>query len=328
MYIEKEIDKQWLLNRVSDEEIFEHYIGSVIHEKVFNSPLRLDNSPSASIYYSKSGQLRFKDFGTGDNFTAISFVQEMFDLSFSEALKKIATDFGLINDGFSAQIVKSSSIIDKRKKKNLIQFQKKPFTKADLEYWNSYGISENTLKFFDVHSVTAYWLNRTRMPLGKNELCFCYYFPKTTHCKIYKPLKKVKKEKWLSNVNNDEDIQGYWQCDIKNKKPELLILTSSLKEVMLLYEFGIPAMAIHGENSNFNSDFIRHLKKYCKNIKSLYDNDSAGLKAMNNLKELYSIEQIIMPQFECETLKVKDLSDAYKYCDKTKVVEFINSLKS
>ena len=77
---------------------------------------------------------------------------------------------------------------------------------------------------------------------------------------------------------------------------------------MLLREFGIDAMAIHGENSTYDQDFIRHIKKYCKNIMSLYDWDEAGYKASDKLLEKYQIIPIPKPNY----LNCKDLSDCYR----------------
>lgn len=328
MYVEKFITKDWILAKVSQEEIFRYYVGDCVDEKRFCSILRKDNNPSCSLYYSKTNILTYKDFATGESLDCFGLVKELFGLNLQEAIKKIASDFGLFKGEYEANIIKAnSSKIEHAKKKVLIHFQKKPFTQEDLEYWNSYGITETTLNFFDVHSVKTFWINRTKAPLKKNDLCFVYYFPKTTHCKIYKPL-APKKEKWKSNITNEADIQGYYQMDIKTTKPELLILTSSLKEVMLLHEFGIKAMAIHGENSHFNPKFIEHLRRHCKRIYSLYDIDAAGFASMEKLKQDFGIQPIIMPNFECIDKKIKDLTDSYRYCNKEKVVEFIQSIKN
>lgn len=325
MNVEKPVTKEWLFQKVTHEEVFEFYVGKKIHDSSFCSPLREDVNPSCAMYYTKIGVLHMKDFATGESLDCISLVKEMFGLDYFEALKKIASDFGLLQGDFRVDIIKklSGKPLEIAKKKTFIQFQKKPFTKEDLEYWQSYGISENTLKFYDVHSVKLIYINRERFPLKKNTLCFVYYFPKSTHCKVYRPLLE-KKKKWLSNINNDADIQGYYQANIKETKPKLLVLTSSLKEVMVLHEFGIKAMAIHGENSHYNPDFIRHLKKYCEKIVSIYDWDEAGNKAANKLFEDYQIEKISKPDYlNCSENPTKDLSDAYKYCGKEAIERFL-----
>ena len=110
--------------------------------------------------------------------------------------------------------------------------------------------------------------------------------------------------------------------DIKNTKPDLLILTSSLKEVMLLWEHGIKSVAIHGENSTFDKDFIRHIKKYCKNIKSLYDWDEAGEAAAEKLFDLYDIDYFTRPYY----LNCKDISDCYKE-NKEDAIKFLKTIK-
>ena len=87
---------------------------------------------------------------------------------------------------------------------------------------------------------------------------------------------------------------------------------------MLLWEHGIKSVAIHGENSTFDKDFIRHLKKYCKNIKSLYDWDEAGEAAAEKLFDLYDIDYFTRPYY----LNCKDISDCYKENKEDAIIDY------
>lgn len=325
MKIKREVTKTDILEKLTAIDIFQHYLGKEIDTKLFCSPLREDKNPSACLYYSKTNELRFKDFGNGQNLSCIAFVQEMFNLSFPDTIRKIASDFN-IGDNFSAEIVKkkeNNKALSKKPTK-IIDFQPKPFTESDLAYWDSYGIlKEETLKFYNIYSVRQLWVNKTKISIKKGELCFCYYFPKSSHCKILFPTRE-KKLKWIGNVNNFEDIQGYHQCDIKKSKPDILVLTSSLKEVMYLWEQGIYAMAINGENHNFYEDFIKHLRRHCNQIVSLYDWDEVGVEAGEKLLNLYNIEPLKKPGY----LNCKDITDCIKEGQKLEVKKFINYIKS
>ena len=319
MKINKNIDYSTMINEcLDDADILYHYIGH--KDRLFCSPLRTDKNPSCSLYYSSIGKLRFKDHATGDNLSAIGFVQELYKLSYPEAVKKIVADFGLYGEKFNAKPILKEYVKPVKQAVD-IKIVPKKFTDMDLEYWNSFGISFETLKLFNVYSVESLWIKKNPFPIKKNELCFAYYFPKSNHLKIYFPTRS-KGKKWYSNTDNICDVQGYYQMDIKNTKPELLILTSSMKEVMLLWEYGIKSVAIHGEHAAYDKDFIRHVKKYCNTIKSLYDWDEAGYKASERLLVDFDIEPIDKPEY----LNCKDVSDCFKE-NKENTIKFLKTIQ-
>lgn len=324
MRVAKRIDlKEVIDGSVSDLDIFKHYLGNITIGRPFCSVLRKDKNPSCNLYMSKSNTLRYKDHATGDNYSAIGYVQALYNLSYPDALKKIAADFNLSGSEFEVKpILKTfDKQIIVQKQKTDIKITPKKFTEKDLNYWSSYGISYDTLKLFNVYSVDKLWIKKQPMLIKKDELCFAYYFPKSNHLKIYFPERK-KANKWFSNTDNLSDIQGYYQMDIKNTRPAFFVLTSSLKEVMLLWEFGIKSVAIHGENATYDPDFIRHVKKYCTVIKSLYDWDEAGQRAGEKLKAQYNIPIIEKPDY----LTCKDISDCHKESPE-KAREFLNKLR-
>lgn len=58
---------------------------------------------------------------------------------------------------------------------------------------------------------------------------------------------------------------------------DFLVITKSLKDVMTLYEYKIPAIAPCSENIFITESQYDRLKTKYKHILLLYDNDSAGL---------------------------------------------------
>ena len=91
---------------------------------------------------------------------------------------------------------------------------------------------------------------------------------------------------------------------------------------MLLWEYGIKSVAIHGEHAAYDKDFIRHVKKYCINIKSLYDWDEAGYKASERLLVDFDIEPIDKPEY----LNCKDVSDCFKE-NKENTIKFLKTIQ-
>ncbi len=175
---------------------------------------------------------------------------------------------------------------------------------ALMWFWSRLGITENILDAYHVGFATEVWLyisnngSMTDMRWGRSTVedpIFFYHFPESGHVKCYRPLTKDKKAKWISTANNDTDIQGLAQCDIEIRKPRLLVLVKSMKEVLFCRQFGIDAIAFHGENHIPTPEQIAYFRKYCGFLISLYDNDFAGIRGGIFLRNTYNIPNYFIP---------------------------------
>jgi len=77
---------------------------------------------------------------------------------------------------------------------------------------------------------------------------------------------------------------------------DYLVITKSLKDVMALYEFGIPAIAPCSENLFVTEAQYSRLKAKFKRIYLLYDNDLPGVSATRKIHKQY-------PDVKCLLLK-------------------------
>ena len=111
----------------------------------------------------------------------------------------------------------------------------------------------------------------------------------STKFKLYRPLSTTFK--WLAKTNKNV-LWGLTQLPLQGK---LLVITKSLKDVMVLHELGIPAICPNSESTNIPNGM---LKEY---IVSFYDYDNAGIQAALKLDIPYMF-----------LFKSKDLSDYYK----------------
>lgn len=103
-----------------------------------------------------------------------------------------------------------------------------------------------------------------------------------------------------------------------------LVITKSLKDVAVLYEYGITAVAPCSENIFVSDSQYQKLKKKFKNIFLLYDNDEPGLKAAFKIKKQYSdLKVLFLPRHGDS----KDISDYRKAHGYNKTLELINSVK-
>jgi len=316
------ITKDFIFSRLSDKDIIEFYLNTKLqYSNLISSPFREDKNPSFGIKYNGS-KFTAKDFSTNETFDCFTIVQKLYNCNFQEALRIISNDFNLKNKTTKLGYVSEHRVFESinnlssiKPKKNVITIEEQPFTKQDLEYWNIYGIDEDTLKLFNVKSCKYVWLNGSlcRTYNSKNPV-FAYQFNKAY--KIYCPLTNNKKTKWLFS-GNQNDIEGYnkfitnvFTSAVEKYEQsclDTLIITKSLKDVMCLYKLGYQAISLQSEVNTISSKLYEDLKKRgIKNIYIFLDNDKAGIAGTNNIVSAYPDT---IPIFIPDEYGVKDISD-------------------
>lgn len=104
---------------------------------------------------------------------------------------------------------------------------------------------------------------------------------------------------------------------------DILVITKSLKDVMVLHEFGITAIAPCSENTFVTDKQYNKLRNKFKVGVVFFDNDKAGITAMRQLKKKYPELKFIWLPRNTE----KDISDFYKKFGKRKTKEIIEKTK-
>lgn len=282
-----DITKEFLQSKYSDETYFEHYLGFPVTKKLFTSVLRSDKKPTCSFYRNKNGDLIYKDFGTGDNFNFIGLVMEMFNLSYYQAINKIAADFGLIKTDIisvKAEIKESTSkILDTGP--TYIQVTTKSFSKEELDWWNKFGIEQELLDKYKVFSCEHVFINgRLSVSSTPNNYIFGYYFGTDNGrelWKIYMPLRK--KFRFLNNISMDV-LQGYEQLP---ESGPLLVITKSMKDSIVLKRLGIPAVAPNSEVLIISQEQMDEFHKRFKYIVFYWDRDYAGVTNLQKIRKTY-----------------------------------------
>ena len=263
-----------LLKAHSEEEYFSFY-GVSPRKGLFCSPLRGDRNPTCSFYRNRAGVLKFKDFGTGDNFDFVHLVMYRFGCDYNEALKIIAIDFGIIQKEGAVKnvpVFKYNKVEIEPQKTASIQCEIRDFNQVDLDWWGSFGITLPTLKRFKVYAVKNVFLNGDLLcSESLSNPIYGYYFGKKDgieQWKIYFP--KRKKHRFLLNCS---EIQGL------NKIPEngeYIVVTKSYKDVMTLYELKIPAIAPQAESVIISDDVYNKISSRFKYVIFNGDWDRAG----------------------------------------------------
>lgn len=305
------LSKELILSRFSEEQIMEYYLHIPVKKGLFRSPLRRDKKPTCSFYRNRLGTLLFKDFATGQNLNIFGVVQEMFNCDYYEALKIMANDLGIIkNPELHKNPGKINSNFTKLKDKEVakIQVEIKEFSKLELKWWAKYGITPEILKRFDVFSCKHVFLNDTLFAQSQQHCpIYGYYGGKLQENKCIIELWKCyfpkrKEYRFIGNYPAKK-LQGYNKLP---KKGKICVLTKSLKDVMALYAYGIPACAPNSETVIPSKSIINDLTSRFEYVFALWDSDMTGVTFLNKMKRQYpELHCLIIPRH----YNAKDFSD-------------------
>jgi DNA primase len=291
------VTKEDILSKIDEYALLCKYLGDFKLGGIMNSPVRKDKNPSFCVYYSKKlDKLFFTDYGTKESGDAFKLLQLMFNMTLPETLKKIWNE--LDNKQTNQKITKT---YDKayHSASTIIGVVRQPFTDVDLKYWGNYGISQKTLKKFNVSSIRYYLQNNIVKGIYRDD-CPMYCYKIFDKFKIYRPLGN-KYIKWRCNTTAD-DIQGYQQLP---KTAGILIITKSLKDVMVLHEMGLPSITPSSESTKIPKEAVEALKKRFKTILVLYDRDFTGIRYSRKILKEHGFKPMLINK----KYKTKDVSD-------------------
>ena len=250
----------------TEKKIYSNAFAEIKLKKKYHSPFRSDPTPSFEFFINnRSKRLWWKDWGTGETGNCYDFM-----------------------DRWTGDIKpRELKLIEKEKKEppTIVQSDVK-----DMKFWEQFAISKNTLEHFktkQVLSVNGYTHQRSFI-----------YLLKEGRYKIYSPGAATRF--WGTMLKTD--IFGWEQLPETGK---FLVITKSLKDVMVLYEMGITAISFAAESITPDKKTMEELKKRFKHIVLLYDNDKAGIKQAERIGAIHNIKKIYM-----ET--AKDISDCVK----------------
>jgi 5S rRNA maturation endonuclease (ribonuclease M5) len=315
------ITREDILKHLTQEEIYSFYLKEDISSLgVFHSPLREDNIPSFALYFHKFNRniLMFKDFATNDCGDFVVLVMKLFNLSYSDALKKIAYDLGLANFDVNAtkQTIEYTRIVEKEKINLGVKIR--PWLVRDKEYWNSYGIRKSTLEKFNVYPISYIFYNDVAVKAHDYAYAYVEFKDDRVSYKIYQPF-ETKIKKWINNADYTVH-QGYKQLD---KTGELLIITKSLKDVMSIHDcLNISAVGLQSESVMMKDSVMDEYKSRFKQVICLFDNDAAGKKLSTNFSDRFGIPHFFVP----ESPGVTDFSDLVKSIGKEAAIKNVKSL--
>lgn len=325
---------------ISIPELFEKYSEVKILTAVFpeitsipcriQSPFRVDNNPSFSIYLDNDNHIKFKDFGDSDcRGSLLDLLCKKWNCSFYQVFDKILEVMQKQSGSDVTIKPKQVRLMTRKESSELtkIQVAVRPWKDYDLEYWKSYGIEKQWLKYAEIYPISHKIITKKDSETGKTRK---YIFPadKYAYCfierkegnlsiKIYQPY-NTNGFKWCSKM--DSSVVGLW-----TKIPEYgdrVVLCSSMKDALCLAcQCHIPTLCLQGEGYNMSDTAINELKRRYKKIFICYDTDVAGLLDSENLAIKTGFKNVI-PDLGTS----KDLSDYYKSLENKEDFKKLESL--
>ncbi len=307
------LSKEEVLNMINELEVYTFYMGFKPEiNQIYISPLRHDKSPSFNLFWGKNGHLLYKDFGTGNSGDCITFVKELTNTTTSKAISEIL------------ELFTSKKINNPPKKRKLrkiptsttsIDIKILPYNEEGLEFWNKFGIDLKTLNKYEVFQVKSVWINdNLKLTYKKGNPIFAYKL--YDRIKIYQPLDR--EHRFFTNCNVYY-IQGWKQLD-RNK--DTLIITKSLKDVMLLNILGYAAIAPNAESYAIPDNIVTEIKKNFNNIILLYDRDIAGILNTRKIVKNNKFDFRFIPK----KYKCKDITDFYLKYGKDQTIKVLSNL--
>ena len=229
-------------------------------------------------------------------------------MSYREVLKRVWEDLPNIatTTQESGKMKKPKSISNYNEETDL-QCRIRCWKQHDIEYWESFGISLEWLKYADIypisHKIVIKGSNRFTFVADKYAYAYVERKEGKVTLKIYQPFSTTFK--WSNR--HDRSVISLW-----SKIPEtgnIVCVCSSMKDALCLWcNTGIPCVAVQGEGYSMSDTAVNELKRRFNKVFILFDNDEAGLADGIKLAESTGFINRVLPF----NLGGKDVSDIYK----------------
>lgn len=325
-----------ILTQVDETQIVAYYLHLTEIPCLICSPLRSDKHPSFGIYTPDGKEVNYIDFSTREGGRPFNLLSQLWQISVPGVISRVLKDLEHIKRhsvSINTSIVNSTGNNKSNAPKSnlssdtLLQCKIRDWRKHDIEYWKSYGITIEWLKFAEVYPISHKIVikNGKQYVFGADKYAYAYVEHKEgkVTLKIYQPFNRFG-YKWSSNI--DRSVWSLW-----TKIPEYgdnLIISSSVKDCLnIMCNFKIPSICLQGEGYLPKPRIMEELKSRYKNIIIFFDNDftnpdNPGHNDAVKLCKEYNLKMIEIPK----EYKSKDPSDLFKKYGRDKYLEIMNEI--
>lgn len=320
----KKLNRDFILSKITDAQIFGYYFGNFKFGESYPSKFRRDKHPSTGFYVSKSGKLIYNDLAHRNNsYDCFAFVAKMYNLSFSEVIKKIAADFGLVTGKpslMAEKAVRELKNFDKTFKADTkIHFRPAKLTDDNMSFWNDYHITPREFEEDGNYVIKDLYVNEYYIPNKEGEYRYALteMIKGEMRTKVYSP--GSSNFKWVTNIPTEIPFG----LDSLNRKSDFCFVAKAKKDRLVLKKFLPNVIAIQSEQRSALTDkVIKKLKfNYSKNYLGA-DNDETGIEFVEEMEPL-GFTSAILPVEWNEQFGIKDYSDLSKERSLKAVEQFL-----
>ena len=304
------LTKTYILERISQEQIMEKYLGIPLDfDNQFCSPLRIDHNPTCGLYYNVHGRLRMRDLSGhfwGDCFDLVAFRLKLNSNNkrhFQVILHTIAKDFRIHKYTDSNEVANYDKLFEaftatrKKKYPTIIKITPRKINGYDKLYWGNINVNEKLLNYGRVYFAQEIYISKNNLPFIKvysytvKDPAYCYYGGKfengVDQWKIYFPYrKKIGENGFLSNSSF---LQGRHLITCGRFGG----ITKSYKDVLSFLSLGVQSVAPTGESTPITPEEYWFMRTKFDYLFSCMDYDRAGMRMAQFLRKTYRIEPIM-----------------------------------
>jgi hypothetical protein len=311
------LDKEEILKRVSQQDIFLIVFETVDIGKYYINPLREDSTPGCFFNW-HNNKLWFCDFADDKvSRDCFEMIKDYYNLNFYQVLEyindhfKLGLSYGEIPAPVSKEIITQPVV---EKPKNYITYQAKSFDKHHKSYWTKYQITKQQLLSDNIYPTIWYrfWSSKKQnwviiRPMASD---VTYSINQWDDAVKICRAKHKGVGKWITNCTKNH-IGGLDKLPFAGEK---LIITKSYKDWRVLTNNGLSCIWFQNEGMFPDKDKLDAITSTYKKVVVWFDNDSTGLKASNKLCQLASkshkdVSKIHLP-IRCLKKGIKDPADA------------------
>lgn len=343
------LTKDYILQRISQEQIMEHYLGIPVKlDVLLLSPLRNDNNPTCAFYYNQHGRLRFRDLSGhfwGDCFDVVAFrlnLKTNDKKSFNLILHTIAKDFRIHKYTDVKEVIIYDKItkdyFSKKKAKNklIIRVIPREYNYHDLSYWKKFNIDLNILNHGKVYCAEEIWISRDNINFTKiyrystKDPAYCYFGDKDIYgrenWKIYYPFRKKPLEK--TDPPRFHSNSSFLQGKHLITGGTVGIITKAYKDVLAFRSIGLQAVAPSAESVLLSKSDFKFMKDKFKYLISCMDFDRAGIRMSWLLRETYNIPAFMFTdgRFNTYNYEVKDFAEYIDKYGKDSTIKLVKNI--
>lgn len=311
-------------SKVSDAALVWHYLGVNEIPCFIQSPLRQDKRPSFGLYSNDGKRVYYTDLATRERGGIYDLLSQLWHCSYNDVLTRIQRDLLTPNGEANIKLLEAPQNIKSIMSHKNVQIDVKvrEWRQYDIDYWASYGISLEWLKYAEVYPISHKIVikDNVKYTFGADKLAYAFVEHKEGKItlKIYQPY-NTEGYKWSNNHNRS--VVSLWTKI--PKEGDKVVICSSLKDALCFWSnTGIPALALQGEGYGMSETAISELKKRYKQVYILFDNDKAGIEDSKKLSQITGFINLSLPYFEGG----KDVSDLMKCKGKEAFISIIKEL--